>query len=728
MLTKFISPICEIAHGGMGSVVLAVLKEGTFRRLYAIKRLHPHLRKESGVRSMFLDEARVAGLIRHPNVVSVLDVGEDEEGSFLLMDFVDGVSVANILEETAARGELLPLQLCLSICLDTARGLHAAHELLGTDGKPLELVHRDVSPQNILVGFDGMVRVTDFGIAKAFGNATKTSLGVLKGNGGYMSPEQLRFEEPDRRSDLFSLGVVLYELVAGQPLYAATPGTVAARRILTEQVPDIGDVRDDVPGEVAELLFRLVAKDKTIRPASAAEVAATLEGILISLLRDEARLDAAAYLGRHFGHLRISHRPEVKKALEEPETPPAATAGPRRWARPGVAILAAVSVAVAVVGVLVGGRPGVEPNPPPGLKLPSVMPPAASSNYSSAVWAGSWHTCANRGAVVFCWGKNNEGQLGTGTTWDWPLPLKVVPEIRNVIDADGGDFHTCVLTREHRISCFGRNREGQLGTGSTTDSVSPAPLAGAIRFIDIDAGGSHSCGVSEDGQVFCWGKNNRGQLGLGSMDTRLEPTPVPGVNGARQVSASLDRTCLIAQGGVVCWGQASLGQESVDAARTGPLTVAGLDDAAEVRTGSAFACARRRNGHVACWGQNDYGQLGDGSTVSRATPRDIPDHDNFVAIAVGHFHACGLQSTGGILCWGRNLWGNVGSGVREDVHAPTPVAGVTDAISVAAGAVHSCARLKGGIVACWGHNDTGQIGDGTRGTNRRSPVAVAGID
>ncbi len=187
------------------------------------------------------------------------------------------------------------------------------------------LVHRDVSPQNILVGFDGTVRVTDFGIAKALGNSSRTSAGVLKGNMAYLAPEQLRFEEPDRRSDLFSLGVTLYEMLTGQRLYPNTSGFDGARRILTEPAPDIGEERNDVPPDLCELLFELLAKNRDSRPATAAEIASRLEGILAALISDEGSMTVADYMDAHFADTRQKQRAELAAHLMRIESMPTRT-------------------------------------------------------------------------------------------------------------------------------------------------------------------------------------------------------------------------------------------------------------------------------------------------------------------------------------------------------------------------------------------------------------------
>ncbi|MCA9614581.1 MAG: serine/threonine protein kinase, partial [Myxococcales bacterium] len=159
----------QVASGGMGTVYLARRREGGFQRLYAVKRLHPHLRDDPDFRAMFVEEARLAGLITHPNVVGVLDVGEDHEGPFLVMDFVQGLPLSQLITLANRSEAPLAVQSCVRIALAVARGLHASHELRDHEGRALQLVHRDLSPQNVLIGWDGTVRITDFGIAKALG-------------------------------------------------------------------------------------------------------------------------------------------------------------------------------------------------------------------------------------------------------------------------------------------------------------------------------------------------------------------------------------------------------------------------------------------------------------------------------------------------------------------------------------------------------------------------------
>ncbi len=303
----------------MGCVELCLRKLGSFERLYAVKRLHPHLRQDEHMRTMFLDEARVAGLLRQAHIVSVLDVGEDERGPFLVMDYVEGTSLSEFIRHHVETDEVVPAALCGSIVSQIARGLHAAHELMDAAGNHLALVHRDVSPQNVLVGRDGLVRVTDFGISKALGRSSHTSTGLLKGKLGYMSPEQLRFETVDRRSDLFALGIVFYELVTRTRLFRGTEANEVARRILDEPPPDIGDARPELPPAAVELCFRLLAKDPDDRPPTAAEVANTLDE---AFALDEP-VDLASHLEARFGGQLDARRAEIQRAVAELDQPPA---------------------------------------------------------------------------------------------------------------------------------------------------------------------------------------------------------------------------------------------------------------------------------------------------------------------------------------------------------------------------------------------------------------------
>ena len=250
---------------------------------------------------MFYDEARLAHLIRHRNIVRVQRVGEDADGPFLIMDYVEGMPLSTVFRRLAKNGEFLPVQLAVCICRQIALGLHAAHEVRTPDGSLLELVHRDVSPNNILVGFNGSVRLADFGIAKARDNVGHTSIGFVKGTPGYMSPEQLLFQDVDRRSDLFALGVIIYELLSGRRLYGGRRQN-ARDRVLSELPPDILRLRPEVPVDLANLVRELLTKSPRLRPRTADEVASRLNRILRGLVEGQRPQSLADYMDLRFRH------------------------------------------------------------------------------------------------------------------------------------------------------------------------------------------------------------------------------------------------------------------------------------------------------------------------------------------------------------------------------------------------------------------------------------------
>jgi hypothetical protein len=381
--------VSTIAAGGMGQVDLAMRREGTFLRLYAIKRLHSHFQGDADIRANFVEEARIAGLLRHPNVVSVLDVGQDSHGPFLVMDYVEGVSVSALIRRSLESGAPIPLGVVLRIAHQAVTGLAAAHELTTPDGEPLHLVHRDISPQNILVGFDGCARVTDFGIAKALGRQSRTSTGILKGKLGYMSPEQLRFRAPDHRSDLFAFGVVLYEMLVGHRLYARGEAEEIASRILEEPPPDVGDERDDAPPELVDLVFRLLAKDPAQRPPDARSVARAIDGLLGDITASGGTADVCEHMIAAFGEERAIERARISEGIARAEREAITTRTRRSPARRVVvATLLAAAVAVAGGTAWINARPDEASGSTPQASLATSVAQSPASALPSAAPAG----------------------------------------------------------------------------------------------------------------------------------------------------------------------------------------------------------------------------------------------------------------------------------------------------------------------------------------------------
>ncbi len=275
----------ELAAGGMATVYLARAEGiGGFDRLVALKIIHPHLAKQKEFVEMFLDEARLAARVVHPNVCSVFDYGAEDGTYFLAMDYLVGENAGRVLRVAARRADItgrpaLPLILA-RIIADACEGLHAAHEARADDGSPLGLVHRDVTLHNLFVGYDGSVRVVDFGVAKAAGGSHRTTAGTLKGKFPYMSPEQVRQEPLDRRSDVWSLGVCLFELLARRRLFRTDGEFQTLKAVLEQEIPVPSSLRPNVPAALDAVVLKALSRDPEQRYASARELGRALNAAI----------------------------------------------------------------------------------------------------------------------------------------------------------------------------------------------------------------------------------------------------------------------------------------------------------------------------------------------------------------------------------------------------------------------------------------------------------------
>ncbi len=277
LLAGVYEPLIELASGGMARVVVGRrVGAAGFQRLVVIKQVHRHLLGRPDFANFFRDEARIASLIHHANVVPVIDVVEAPGELLLVMEYVESVSLS-LLRSTAKNARVaVPPPIVFRIFLDMLAGLHAAHDLVDGEGRPLDVVHRDVSPQNVIVGVDGVSRLIDFGVAKASHRLTETESGDIKGKYAYMSPEQVAGLPVDRRSDVFAASVVLFETLTGVRLFAGEHAMDTLRRVVDESLPDLRAF-PDVPVALHDVFARGLAKDASRRIASAAELADAIE-------------------------------------------------------------------------------------------------------------------------------------------------------------------------------------------------------------------------------------------------------------------------------------------------------------------------------------------------------------------------------------------------------------------------------------------------------------------
>jgi serine/threonine-protein kinase len=291
-------PLYELATGGMAAVYVArQVGGGGFERLVVVKRVHPHLLDNQDFHDMFRDEARVCSTIRHPNVVPVVDVVEADEELFLVLEYVESMSLGELTRAAAARAARIDPPIVARIVSDALAGLHAAHEAVDMHGNRMDVIHRDVSPQNVIVGRDGTSRLIDFGIAKAASRLSVTNSAVLKGKLRYMSPEQFRRKPIDRRTDVFSTGVVLYEALTGQGLFRGDDEGDVALGILVGEVPRVSELVPGLPAALDPVLEKALERDRELRFATAAEFQEALDRALTpAAARDVARV--VEHLGR----------------------------------------------------------------------------------------------------------------------------------------------------------------------------------------------------------------------------------------------------------------------------------------------------------------------------------------------------------------------------------------------------------------------------------------------
>ena len=316
--------------------------------------------------------------------------------------------------------------------------------------------------------------------------------------------------------------------------------------------------------------------------------------------------------------------------------------------------------------------------------------------------------------------------------------------------------HSCALHEDGKISCWGSNRNGQLGNGQSgydANSSVPVLVEGITDATAVTAGEEHSCAVHEDGAISCWGNNYDGQLGNGQSGEDVFssiPVEVAGITDAEAVSAGWDYSCALHQDGTVsCWGdnwygQLGNGQSGEDAYALVPVQVADIADATAIASNSRHSCALREDGTISCWGNNTRGQLGnrksrdDGAEPHSSVPVEVAGITDATAIAAGQDHSCAVHRSGTVSCWGNNYDGQLGNGQSQDYEnrsvenrygpyswMPTGVAGITDAVAISAGGEHSCAVHRTGAISCWGNNWHGQLGNGQGGTDDAGFAEIA---
>lgn len=353
---------------------------------------------------------------------------------------------------------------------------------------------------------------------------------------------------------------------------------------------------------------------------------------------------------------------------------------------------------------------------------------AAGCNDAVGVGVGERHACAIRtDRTVVCWGLNTFGGLGDGSLDNSPSPVGTSGLVQANVVAGGGT-HTCAIVGGGTVRCWGDNARGQCDNDTESTVRSPHTVIGISDAVSLGLGTQHTCVARASGSVECWGANDAGQLGRGTTTFgRNFRRPVNGLTQAIAVAAGQSHTCAVSRdGSVSCWGangSSQLGDGTV-MERNAPVLVAEVENAVGITAGDRHTCALLDDGTVTCWGNNSAGQLGVGNTSASPSPLPVRDLDRVTHITSGPSsarHTCALRDDGELWCWGANDHGQLGDGSTDTRLVPVRVA--ADVVAVSAGAVSTCAAHRDGSIRCWGLNDQGQLGDGTLAP-RSTPTPV----
>jgi alpha-tubulin suppressor-like RCC1 family protein/tRNA A-37 threonylcarbamoyl transferase component Bud32 len=830
----------EIGRGGTAIVYLA--RERATGAEVAIKLIRPKYLEDEEAVARFAREARYVAQLAHPNVVGVhrvLDLGPS--GIALVMTHINGRTLKQVIKEDRP----LPQEFVTRVMRDVAAALSAAHAM--------GIVHRDVKPENVFITEDGRALLADFGVARSMTGETQLTMhGVAIGTPSYMAPEQIDGTDLDGRADIYSLGLVAWEMFTGHRPWEGESLYAVLYHQRHHELPDVRDMRPDVSDEVADVIAGALEKDPNARWQTMDQLIAALDGAApdrrakahvpvstetIRFARPTtpaapARVVEAAdtapaplpvptpqtghspydtgFVGAYF----------TAEELEEGRAPRRASVSRKQLALAGAAIVGALAIGLLARGVdgratgarrlpvatrtatAAAGDVGVErrtggahadslgdgiaaaasdslgvssatlapddvddsgesvvlgaPDAPAGVELKagrtpersatppapaprptaesaaSAPPPAAPVSIAAptrtrfGIFTGGLHTClVSAEGRAYCWGGNDDGQLGTLSGARTSSPAALGGDLRFVEIAPGLG-HSCGLARGGAAWCWGDNSHGQLGDRTETEREAPVRSATGHAFRSIAAGAAHTCALDLDGVAWCWGSDAHGQLGDGGVLDRSYPVRVAGGQRFVRLDVGWNFACGLTESGrAMCWGDNSAGQlgDGTTSDRRQPVPVQGNIGFQAITAGSAHTCGVTPDGAAYCWGRNASGELGDGSTSPRSTPVRVLGNERFVTIAAGAVHTCAVTTSGEAWCWGRNTYGQLGNGGTSDSGEPVQVAGGHTFATVRAFGSHTCAATVSGEAFCWGYNSDGQLGDGTR-THRTRPVYV----
>jgi len=738
--------IREIGRGGTALVYLA--RERATGAEVAIKLIRAKYLEDDEAIARFAREARFVARLDHPNIVpvhAVLDL--ESAGVALVMAHITGRTLKQVIRDEHPVAPDKADRMMRGI----ANGLAAAHAM--------GIVHRDVKPENIFIDSDGRALLADFGLARSMSGDTQlTMAGVAIGTPAYMAPEQIEGGELDARGDIYSLGLVAWEMLTGHRPWEGESLYAILYHQKYEQLPDVRDIRHDVPDRLADAIVGCIEKDREARWQNVSELIGALDGLVApkharkvtpvsnDTIRFTRPVTPPPIVSVPGTALEVVNRPAtpvytdslatIAADLEAHVNKPA----PKRRYAVGAGVAAAVLVA-ALLAMQLQARGRDRSGSFKELAMPTaaagdvgkaqtpIAPTdsAAKSTVDSSKLVGLKDSATNALASKAV-AKTNDGPVSTTkptATITAIAPPRLPAKSDNSPQVAAAKQTAVAPTSARQAGTPSESSSAPTPPPPTKSSAAVLPLASTRAT--VVAGGLHSCLVSGDGRTFCWGSNDHGQLGTGANVRATTPSLVGGDARFTSLAAGFSHSCAISRdGGAWCWGDNDAGQlgDRSNAARTAPVRVADGHVFRVIAAGAAHSCGIDQNGVAWCWGSNARGQLGDSTSRDTNVPSPVAGARRFSAISAGWNFTCALDADGHAFCWGDDSGGQLGdSTITSARRLPVPVSGGLSFVSISAGYTHACGVTKQGDAYCWGKNGGGQLGDGTT-ADRSTPVRV----